>query len=97
MKIGRNNPCPCGSGKKFKKCHNNPRFELPFLIQQAHIEKHLEEEGKRLLEQKRRKKSSDNTSKALGGQSFQLSFRVIDLLQSGARCTMASGRPSMIF
>lgn len=21
MKIGRNQPCPCGSGKKFKKCH----------------------------------------------------------------------------
>lgn len=21
MKIGRNEPCPCGSGKKFKKCH----------------------------------------------------------------------------
>lgn len=20
LKIGRNNPCPCGSGKKFKKC-----------------------------------------------------------------------------
>ena len=20
-KIGRNEPCPCGSGKKFKKCH----------------------------------------------------------------------------
>lgn len=20
-KIGRNNPCSCGSGKKFKKCH----------------------------------------------------------------------------
>jgi len=20
MKIGRNEPCPCGSGKKFKKC-----------------------------------------------------------------------------
>ncbi|MCJ7747844.1 MAG: SEC-C domain-containing protein [Desulfobacterales bacterium] len=19
-KVGRNNPCPCGSGKKFKKC-----------------------------------------------------------------------------
>lgn len=25
MKIGRNDPCPCGSGKKYKKCHlNNP-------------------------------------------------------------------------
>jgi uncharacterized protein len=23
-KIGRNDPCPCGSGKKFKKCHGVP-------------------------------------------------------------------------
>ena len=22
-KIGRNEPCPCGSGKKYKKCHGN--------------------------------------------------------------------------
>lgn len=21
MKINRNDPCPCGSGKKYKKCH----------------------------------------------------------------------------
>ncbi len=21
MEIGRNDPCPCGSGKKYKKCH----------------------------------------------------------------------------
>jgi len=21
QKIGRNDPCPCGSGKKYKKCH----------------------------------------------------------------------------
>jgi len=20
-KVGRNDPCPCGAGKKFKKCH----------------------------------------------------------------------------
>jgi preprotein translocase subunit SecA len=20
-KVGRNNPCPCGSGKKYKRCH----------------------------------------------------------------------------
>ena len=24
--VGRNSPCPCGSGKKFKKCHI-PRLE----------------------------------------------------------------------
>ena len=23
-KVGRNDPCPCGSGKKFKKCHGQP-------------------------------------------------------------------------
>jgi len=21
VKVGRNQPCPCGSGKKFKRCH----------------------------------------------------------------------------
>jgi preprotein translocase subunit SecA len=23
--VGRNSPCPCGSGKKFKLCHGDPR------------------------------------------------------------------------
>jgi preprotein translocase subunit SecA len=23
-KVGRNDPCPCGSGRKFKKCHGQP-------------------------------------------------------------------------
>ncbi len=26
-KVGRNDPCPCGSGKKFKKCHGRPGAE----------------------------------------------------------------------
>jgi uncharacterized protein YchJ len=25
MKLGRNEPCPCGSGKKLKHCHGDPR------------------------------------------------------------------------
>ena len=24
-RVGRNAPCPCGSGKKFKQCHGDPR------------------------------------------------------------------------
>ena len=28
IKIGRNEPCPCGSGKKFKKCHIGREDEL---------------------------------------------------------------------
>ena len=23
-RVGRNEPCPCGSGKKFKRCHLEP-------------------------------------------------------------------------
>ncbi|MGD0663314.1 MAG: SEC-C metal-binding domain-containing protein [Syntrophorhabdales bacterium] len=26
MKIGRNSPCPCGSGKRYKKCHGERKF-----------------------------------------------------------------------
>ncbi len=28
-KIGRNDPCPCGSGKKYKKCHGAPTATPP--------------------------------------------------------------------
>jgi preprotein translocase subunit SecA len=26
-KVGRNDPCPCGSGKKYKKCHGREEDE----------------------------------------------------------------------
>jgi len=44
VKIGRNQPCPCGSGKKFKHCHGAPnetaagssnQYVLPIEIQKA--------------------------------------------------------------
>jgi SWIM/SEC-C metal-binding protein len=28
-KVGRNEPCPCGSGKKSKKCCDGPTARLP--------------------------------------------------------------------
>ncbi len=31
-RIGRNDPCPCGSGRKYKKCHLDPNFRLPKLV-----------------------------------------------------------------
>jgi hypothetical protein len=29
MRLGRNDPCPCGSGRKFKNCHADRPYELP--------------------------------------------------------------------
>jgi len=28
-KVGRNDPCPCGSGKKYKKCHGKDEERRP--------------------------------------------------------------------
>lgn len=44
-KVGRNHPCPCGSGKKFKKCHGN--FAIP-----AVASAHLDSDFRKSLEQK---------------------------------------------
>jgi preprotein translocase subunit SecA len=30
-KVGRNDPCPCGSGKKYKQCHGRQQSEAPNL------------------------------------------------------------------
>lgn len=29
MKVGRNDPCPCGSGKKYKQCCLTQEREIP--------------------------------------------------------------------
>ncbi len=58
MKIGRNDLCPCGSGRKFKKCHlNMPRLQMATPLEQevpampAHIHQRIERH--RLEEQAR--------------------------------------------
>lgn len=34
-KVGRNDPCPCGSGKKFKKCCERKMIKGKFLAQKS--------------------------------------------------------------
>ncbi|HUD11240.1 MAG TPA: SEC-C metal-binding domain-containing protein [Candidatus Saccharimonadia bacterium] len=35
-KVGRNDPCPCGSGKKFKKCHY-AEYDSPFSLEDTKL------------------------------------------------------------
>jgi SEC-C motif len=65
-KIGRNDPCPCGSGLKFKRCHFSPRFELPFLVHQARIEKRHEVEARRLLDERKAQELQRQQQQGLG-------------------------------
>ena len=53
QKIGRNTPCPCGSGKKFKKCHG--AVSSSFTAQRANYQP-SEEIKKRLLQMEAQEK-----------------------------------------
>jgi hypothetical protein len=48
-KTGRNDPCPCGSGKKYKKCHlfeDEAAYSKELKKQQAELEKaNIADEG----------------------------------------------------
>ena len=56
-KIGHNDPCPCGSGKKYKKCHGNlsvQNQEVPLGIEKQirnHIHRTQAREHQRKLQQ----------------------------------------------
>ncbi len=65
-KIGRNDLCPCGSGQKFKRCHYNSRYELPFLLEKARIDKYIQEEATRLLEEKKAHELQRQKQQGLG-------------------------------
>ena len=36
-RVGRNDPCPCGSGRKFKRCHGDPRMRPDVLTLQRSL------------------------------------------------------------
>ncbi|HWX26460.1 MAG TPA: SEC-C domain-containing protein [Steroidobacteraceae bacterium] len=48
--IGRNDPCFCGSGRKFKHCHGGAQHTLPALLNRDRFEKEIIEHGRRLFE-----------------------------------------------
>ena len=50
MKIGRNAPCPCGSGKKYKKCCLNKNITPPETLHYRRLSKALEKLMPKLIE-----------------------------------------------
>jgi hypothetical protein len=50
-KIGRNQPCPCGSGRKYKRCHGNTaqheRVQRAFAAGDLHLQRHQANEQRR--------------------------------------------------
>ncbi len=65
-KIGRNDPCICGSGRKFKHCHGGPQHELPNLVAAANLEQRIIAEGKRLFERHKARELQRQKQQGLG-------------------------------
>ena len=51
MKVGRNEPCPCGSGKKYKECHEREGSAYLEKLAEERARAEARERRKRLVEQ----------------------------------------------
>lgn len=65
-KIGRNDPCFCGSGRKFKHCHGGVQHTLPALLARDRLEKKIIEEGRRQIEKHKARELQRQRQQGLG-------------------------------
>nr|WP_126456713.1 SEC-C domain-containing protein [Sulfuriflexus mobilis] len=65
-KIGPNQPCFCGSGKKFKLCHGGVQHTIPALLAQDRAEKEIIEQGRRLFEKHKAQELQRQKQQGLG-------------------------------
>jgi hypothetical protein len=65
-KIGRNDPCFCGSHKKFKQCHGEVQNTLPAMIARDRVEKEIIEQGRRHFEKHKTQEFQRQKQQGLG-------------------------------
>lgn len=85
-KIGPNDPCPCRSGRKFKKCHGRPQFELPNLV----AAKAIREQAHRLFEEHKAKELQRQKQQGLGRPIISIEHKGYRLVAVGN--TMWTGK-----
>src|SRR6202158_5462424 len=84
-KIGRNDPCPCGNGRKFKQCHGGPQFELPNLVAGANFEKQIIEEGRRQFEKHKGEELQRQKQQGLGRPIISTEYKGYRFVAVGNR------------
>lgn len=78
-KIGRNDPCPCGSGKKYKKCHGIA------IAQQGSITPPSAEEIKKISEKLKAKEKQRAQQQGLGRPIISTVFKGYRFVAVGSR------------
>jgi len=65
-KIGRNSPCFCGSGLKFKRCHGKPQNTRSAQLTSDRIENEIIEQGRHLFEKHKVRELQREKQQGLG-------------------------------
>jgi hypothetical protein len=74
-KIGRNDPCFCGSGRKFKHCHGGVQHTLPALLTRDRVEKETIEQGRRHFEKHKAKELQRQKQQGLGRPIISIDYK----------------------
>ena len=94
MKIGRNDPCPCGSGKKYKKCCLN-KSEIQFLAEAAFdAQKNLKRDGQ--IKQCLHPNKDECTDKIVKAHAIQNNRILTKIAENGWVKTL-NGTSNLIF
>jgi hypothetical protein len=84
-KIGRNDPCICGSGRKFKHCHGRDEYALHNLSLSALLEKQIIAEGKRQIERGKAREMQRQKQQGLGRGIISVEHRGLRFIAVGGR------------
>lgn len=79
-KIGRNAPCYCGSGRKFKRCHGRVQHPLP-----DEIEKEIIEHGRRHFEKHKAQELQRQKQQGLGRPIISIEYNGYRFVAVGSR------------
>jgi 3-methyladenine DNA glycosylase AlkC len=96
MRIGRNDPCPCGSGKKYKKCclgkADDVYYSNPLNLLETYKKVRKESRIKRCLHPK----SDECSEKIIGAHSIQ-NNKIIKRLSSNGIVYMPCPKTRFVF
>lgn len=74
-KIGRNDPCICGSSRKFKHCHGGVQHTLPALLARDRVEKEIIAQGRRLFEKHKVRELQRQKQQGLGRPIISMDYK----------------------
>lgn len=77
-KIERGDPCPCKSGKKFRKCCRSINTLMEELKRQSDIQKEIERKGRETEEQARSLMEKDMKEALIGKAAEDVPDEVVD-------------------